>query len=383
MEKKTLKRPDYILISAVSILVLLGIAVLAGLSATASLPQEGNSASFLFHQLVRGLFPGFLLGFIVFRTPLKWLKKQIPLLLLLNLILMALVFFPPTSVSLGGARRWFGFGPISFQPSEFLKITFILYLAAWLSSRTEKYKFPTRNRATQKSLWREGFLGATTLIPFLVIIGFTGLLLVLQPHISTLAVISSVAIIMYFLAETPAWHTFLIGSLAIAALVCLIRTAPYRLNRLLVFLQPDFEPMGMGYQVKQSLIAIGSGGLSGLGLGMSIQKLGFLPYPMSDSVFSIFAEETGFIGSLTLLFLFLILAWRGLTIAKRAGDGFSRLAAGGITAWILLQAFVNIGAMVGLLPLTGIPLPFISYGGSHLMAELIGAGVLLSISKEV
>ncbi len=157
--------------------------------------------------------------------------------------------------------------------------------------------------------------------------------------------------------------------------------APYRVNRLLVFFNPGIDPMGIGYQLKQSLIAVGSGGITGVGLGMSIQKLGFLPQPISDSIFAVFSEEAGFVGSLFLIFLFLIFLWRGLKIAKETGNRFCQLTALGITSWIVIQAFVNIGAMIGILPLTGIPLPFIGYGGSALVTTLIGAGILLNISK--
>jgi cell division protein FtsW len=153
------------------------------------------------------------------------------------------------------------------------------------------------------------------------------------------------------------------------------------MKRILVFLNPGIDPMGMGYQMKQILITIGSGGIFGLGLGMSVQKFGWIPQTMSDSIFAIFAEETGFVGSVVLIFLFLLLLWRGFRIAKMSQNKFSQLLAMGISCWICIQAFINIGAMIGLLPLTGIPLPFISYGGSHMVAELIGIGILLNISK--
>lgn len=166
-------------------------------------------------------------------------------------------------------------------------------------------------------------------------------------------------------------------------MLTLIKLAPYRAARLLVFLKPEIDPMGIGYQIKQALIAVGSGGISGLGLGMSQQRLGFLPQSISDSIFAILAEETGFIGCLILIFLFLIFLWRGFEIAKVSQNKFSQLAALGITSWITLQALTNIGSMIGILPLTGIPLPFISYGGSALVSELAGVGILLNISKQI
>ena len=189
------------------------------------------------------------------------------------------------------------------------------------------------------------------------------------------------AVLAYFLSDTPIYHTILIILTGIAGLFILIKIAPYRLNRFFVFLKPDIDPMGIGYQVKQALIAIGSGGILGQGFGESLEKLRFLPHPSSDSIFAVFSQETGFIGSLFLIFLFLIFVWRGFKIAKSHKDKFSQLVAIGISFWIIAQAFINIGSMIRILPLTGIPLPFISYGGSSFIAELIAVGILLNISK--
>ena len=208
-------------------------------------------------------------------------------------------------------------------------------------------------------------------------------LLIFQPNISTLGIIVSCAVFMYFISGTPKKYTLGIISGWLAALALIIKIAPYRLERIMVFIKQDIEPMGISYQIKQALIAIGSGGIWGKGLGMSLQKFGNLPEPMSDSIFAIFSEETGLIGGLVLISLFLIFAWRGFKIAKETSDNFYRLVCLGITSWITIQAFVHIGAMLAILPLTGIPLPFISYGGSALTAELIGAGILLNISRRI
>ncbi len=190
------------------------------------------------------------------------------------------------------------------------------------------------------------------------------------------------ALVMYFVASTPIWQTLSICLIAAGGLFALIKIAPYRLNRLLVFLKPATDPMGIGYQIKQALIAVGSGGIIGVGLGMSRQKFGFLPQSIGDSIFAIFSEETGFIGAFILVFLFATLAWRGFKIAKNCQDKFSQLLASGITFWIILQTFINIGSTVGILPLSGIPLPFISYGGTALVNELVAMGILLNISKQ-
>ena len=215
----------------------------------------------------------------------------------------------------------------------------------------------------------------------MLILTLPALALIFQPDISTLSLLIATSFLMYFLAEMPLSHTFLIGAIAVSVIFFLITLAPYRMKRLLVFLTPQLDPMGMGYQIKQAQIAIGSGGLFGKGLGMSKQKFGFLPHPTSDSVFAIFCEETGFVGSLILIAFFLIFLARGLKIGKGAKDKFSKLLSCAICLQIVLQAFLNIGSMIGVLPLTGIALPFISYGGTHIVVELIGVGLLLNISK--
>lgn len=367
---KSRRQPDYILLGATAALLILGTLILAGVSAAFSQERFGSSYYFLNHQLLYGLLPGIILGFLAFRIRLDVLKKWSPVLLLINLALLGMVFLPKIGSAFGGATRWINIGPVSFQPSEFLKLTFILYLASWLAVRTEKIGSGKR-----------GANFGQTLIAFLIVIGLISLFLISQPDISTLLVILISAGLMYFLAGTVFWHSIFLISIGLGALLVLIKLAPYRMARILVFLNPETDPMGTGYQIKQALIAVGSGGLSGQGLGMSQLKFGFLPQSISDSIFAIFAEETGFIGAFFLIFLFLVFLWRGFKIGKLSQDKFSSLAALGITSWIIIQGFVNIGSMTGLLPLTGIPLPFIGYGGSALVAELIGVGILLNISK--
>jgi len=368
-------RPDYILIIVTAVLLILGVLILASVSASLSQERFGNTFYFLNHQLLFGFLPGVILAFLAFRIRLETLKKWAPVLLLISLVLLIIVFLPKIGAEARGAARWISIGPISFQPSEFLKLTFILYLAAWLISRA-----PDQRKSGSRQA-EKGF--SQTLIAFLIVIIFVSLLLIFQPDISTLGVIVASAILMYFLASTPLWHSILIIFGGILSLFAIIKLAPYRINRLLVFLNPEIDPTGIGYQIKQALIAIGSGGIFGLGLGLGMfrQKIGFLPHSISDSIFAIFAEETGFIGSFILVLLYLAFFWRGLKIGKQSADKFSKFCAFGITFWITLQAFVNIGSMIGILPLTGIPLPFISYGGSALISELVGVGVLLNISK--
>lgn len=357
-------KPDYILLGTVLTLILLGVVILTSVSAALSQERFNSPTFYLFHHILFGLLPGALLGFVAFKISLARLKKWVPILLLVNLFLMILVFLPVVGMAFGGARSWINlFGVVSFQPSELLKLTSILYLASWLVVRTE----------TEKA--KKNF--STTLIAFFAIIGLISALLFLQSDIGTLSIIIITGVLIYFLAGTPWKHLPVIISALIALLIFSIKIAPYRFQRISVFFNSDIDPMGISYQIKQALIAIGSGGIFGRGPSLG----GFLPQPMADSIFACFSEEWGFIGALTLIFLFLIFVWRGFAIAKNTPDKFCQLTALGLSVWIALQAFVNISSMIGILPLTGIPLPFISYGGSALIAELIGVGLLLNISK--
>ena len=374
--------PDYILLGIVLLLIIIGILVLASVSSAPSQNRFGNSFYFLNHQIIFGLLPGLILGTIAFKIKIVSLKKLIIPLLLINIFFLGLVFLPGVGSRDWGAARWVSIGPFSFQPSEFLKIFFILYLASWLSSRTSSFKENISIKKRKLRKWIKLNRGLNeTFIAFLVILGFISFLLISQPDISTLGIICVIALAMYFLAGAPLWHVGFVVSVGAVGLVTLVKIAPYRMNRFLVFLNPEQYPMGIGYHIKQSLIAIGSGGINGLGLGLSRQRFGFLPGTMSDSVFAIFSEETGFIGSFILIALFLIFLIKGFEISRKSNDKFLRFTGFGITLWIVIQAFINIGAMIGIVPLTGIPLPFISYGGSAITAELIGVGILLNISK--
>lgn len=390
MKSKNKNQFDYILAGIVFSLIIIAIIILAGTSAQLSYQKFGDSAKFLTHQIIFGFLLGGIACVIAFKIPLIYFKKYAGILLLINLFFLLLIFVPGIGISSHGSSRWINIGFASFQPSEFLKISFILYLASWITAKynnnqifSKKPRFSKNKKFSQiqQFLFKLNKGTNKSLLPFLLIIFFISIFLISQPDVSTLGIILLTAVIIYFSAGTPFWHMILIGLLGISSLWILIKMAPYRANRFKVFFNPNFDPMGIGYQIKQSLITIGSGGLFGVGLGMSQQKNVFLPESMSDSIFSILAEELGFIGALFLIFLFLGLLWRGFEIAKNSSDKFYSLVAIGITAWIVIQAFINIGSMIGILPLTGIPLPFFSYGGSHIIAELIGIGILFNISK--
>ncbi|MBU0547010.1 MAG: putative peptidoglycan glycosyltransferase FtsW [Patescibacteria group bacterium] len=361
-------KPDSILLYTSIALVVLGILTLASVSTSVSYKNFDSTFYFLRHQIQFGLIPGIILGFLVFKQNLEWIKKKAPIIFLFNLFLLFIVILPKLIGITKGTIRALDLGVFTVQPAEFLKLTIILYWASWWSSRQDK----KIEESSNKNL---------SLLIFLIIISIVGFLMVSQPDVSTFGIIAIIAAIVYFSANSPFWHTPFLGLTGILAFILLMK-ADYRKNRLLVFFDPETDPMGVGYQLKQSLITIGSGGLTGVGIGFSQQKFGFLPELISDSIFSVFAEETGFIGSFILISLFALFIWRGFKIAYHSKNTFNQLTAIGISSWIVLQAFISISTMIGVIPLTGVPLPFISYGGSALISELIGVGLLLNISKE-
>lgn len=379
VDRKNKYKVDPMLFGIIVLLVFLGILILASVSAAFSLKTFGTTYYFLNHQLLVGLLPGLVLGAIMFFfiSP-ETIKKWSFVLLLFTIFLLTLVFFPMIG-SQDGAHRWIYLGPLSFQPSELLKLTFILYLASLLAKRILPKKESSKKRTVVLTYLLKG---KGTFLPLLLVTAVISFLLVQQPDVSTLGVIGLTGIIMYFVAQTPWWHTPFIIAGALGILYFLVKIAPYRFSRIQVFLDPLLDPLGQGYQMKQALIGIGSGGLTGIGLGLSFQKFGFLPEPISDSIFAVVAEELGFIGAAFLVVLFLLFAWRSFALAKRLEDPFSRAATVGIASWITLQAFINMGSITGFLPLTGIPLPFISYGGSALVVELIAMGILLKLTGQ-
>lgn len=368
---------NYPLFFLVAFLVGFSILFFSCLSAPASLQRFGNTGHYLFHQLIFAVLPAIIAGFVAYKISLPLLKKIAPLLLLGNLAVLFLVFVPHIGFSAGGATRWINFGFGSFQPSEFLKITAILYLSAWIASKLSEEDVSGWKNTAKKS----GHNIIYILFPFMIFLGAISVALILQRDASTLGIIALTLLAIYFSAKTPIWHTLLIIIAGASSLLLLVKFETYRLNRWLIFLNPDTDPMGIGYQVKQSLISLGSGGIFGKGLGMSTQKFGFLPQAMTDSIFAIIGEETGLAGCVALIVLFILFFWMGIKIAKNSNDRFSKMTAIGIVVWITLQAFINIASVAGIFPLAGIPLPFFSYGGSHLVVELIGVGLLLNISK--
>jgi len=318
---------------------------------------EFNDKYYFLKEQLKWVFVGGIALFISSMIPYKkWYNLAI-FLLIISIILLAIVLIPGIGVVTKGAKRWLFFGG---QPSEFAKLSLVIYLSAWFSSK-EKGR-----------LWA-----------FLILCGIIVGLIILQPDMGTAVVLGLTALIMYFLSGAPIWHFLLLLPLSGIAGFLLIKIAPYRFNRLLSFLNSEIDPLGMSYHIRQVLIAIGSGGLWGLGLGKSRQKFSYVPESTTDSIFAIIGEELGFIGAAILILAFFIIVYRGMKIAGKAPDEFGKLLAAGITSWLGLQTIINLSAMVALIPLTGVPLPLISYGGSALTVNLFAIGILLNISKYI
>jgi cell division protein FtsW len=371
------KHFNYFLFFAVLLLVGSSFLFLACLSSSASLQRFGNTNYYLFHHLLFGLLPGIILGVLAYKISLPFLKKIVPVLVGINIVFLFLVFMPGIGVKIYGASRWINIFGFSFQPSEFLKITAILYLSAWIVSKLSDEKV-----SDWKSITKKGYHNIIYIFfPFLAFLGLIFVALYFQKDASTLGIVTLTLLALYFSAKTPLWHTLSVIFSGTSILLLMIKFEPYRLDRLLIFLNPNADPLGKGFQLRQSLISLGSGGVFGKGLGMSTQKFGFLPQAMTDSIFAIIGEELGIIGCVAIIAVFILFFWMGIQIAKNSNDKFSKMTAIGIVVWITLQAFINMASAAGIFPLAGIPLPFFSYGGSHLVVELIGVGLLLNISK--
>jgi cell division protein FtsW len=368
MKQKTLiqKREsmDPVLLWTIGLLVIFGVVMISSAGTVYADIRYEDAYFFLKRQIV-GVVLGLIALFVFSRIDYSKLKSLSAPLFFISLALLVALFIPGVGTNAYGATRWLNLGPVSFQPSELAKLSMILYLGAWLSTRGIK-------NITRLS---EGFL------PFIAVVGVIAGLLLAQPDMGTLMIMLMIAGVMFFVAGGSMQHMIGAGSIGGLILLLLIRSSEYRWNRLMVFLNPDLDPQGKGYQIQQALIAIGSGGIFGLGLGNSHQKFNYLPEPAGDSIFAIIGEELGLIGTLAILLAFLVIAFRGYRIASRIPDDFGRFLAVGLTSWIVFQAFVNMGAVTGLIPLTGVTLPFISYGGSSILFSLAGMGILLNMSR--
>lgn len=348
---------DVWLLVGIVIILVIGLLMVYNSSVAISIRDFGHPYHFLAVQL-RWLGIGIILMFLISRIKYtRWKSIALPFILVTVGLLIA-VFLPGIGVGLLGANRWINLGWLSFQPSQLAKLSLIIYLAAWLS-KAEK------NRS-----------GA-----FFLLVGTLAGLIVIEPDLGTAVVVVIIGVVMYFVSGAPLRQ--LVGLLIVFLIMVglLSVAAPYRLRRVTTFLDPMQDPLGSSYQIRQVLLALGSGGWRGVGLGNSRQKYEYIPEVNTDAIFAIVGEEGGFIGGSILIGLFIFVASRGLRIAQRAEDSFGRLVAFGITTWITSQALINMSVNTALLPFTGITLPFISYGGSSLVVMLIAVGLLLSISR--
>ena len=329
------------------------------------LAREGaRFSSVAFSQIFLGIIGGSAALFVMTRVDYRVLKKYSLPIFVISLLATFLVFVPGVGFSFNGATRWISIFGLSIQPAEFLKIGFVIYFAAWLSGIRDKlHSF------------------SYSVVPFLVLSALVAVPLLLQPDTGTILVIGTAGLAMFIAAGARMRDLATLLGAGIAGGALLITVRPYVMDRILAFIDPNRDPLGISYQIQQSLIAIGSGGFFGRGFGQSIQKFNYLPEPIGDSIFAVVGEEFGFLGTSLLIFLFLFFAWRGLRIAAKSKDHFGGLLVTGIVILIVAQSFINIASMLGVFPLTGLPLLFVSHGGSALFFTLLSVGIVLNVSK--
>ncbi len=355
---------DYLLAMVIFMLSIFGLIMVFSSSSVVSYNYYDNPYHYVLKQSI-SLGIGLVVWVVMTMIDYRFWQKNATWLLILTVFLLVAVFLPGIGIERKGAHRWINLGITTLQPTELIKLFFLIYISGWLAKKGKDIND-----------FKSGFL------PFVAILLVVVFLIMKQPDMGTMSVIAAFSTAIFFVSGV-AWSyiLFFIGG-AVVLFRVLIYAAPYRLQRLMVFLEPDKATTGAAYHINQALLAIGSGGLLGLGFGQSKQKYLFLPEAHTDSIFAIISEELGFVRAVLIILVFVFIAWRGLRIAKRAPDKFAQLVSTGITVWFIWQAFVNISAMVGLLPLTGVPLPFISYGGTSLIINFAAAGILLNISKQ-
>lgn len=356
------KKPDAILLAALGITAILGLIMLASASVVVGAARFGDGSFFIKRQAAAFII-GLILAWFAYRLPYRrWQEISFPLFAA-SIVFLALVFFPVIGAG-ATADRWLNFYFFTFQPSELAKLALILYLPAWLASRG-------RNALRDFK---------TGLAPFLGLMLTIFALIIAQPDMGTLIIVGAIAMALYLLGGANLKHFFVLLLAAFLVLALAVKFAPYRASRIATFFNPSADTQKTSYHINQALIAVGSGGVFGRGLGQSRQKFLYLPEASSDSLFAVAAEELGFVGAAGTVLLFILILWRGIIVARRCPDNYGKLVAAGIVVWFCGQAFINIAAMTRVLPLTGVPLPFMSYGGSALVMAMAAAGILLNIS---
>lgn len=357
------KWPDLILLASIILLILIGLIMVYSSSHIWAAYKYDDSFFYLKRQL---LFAGagVISMYVLYRIPYYLWMKHVYLIFFACLALLLLVLVPGIGLVRGGAQSWIGVGAFSIQPSEFMKLGMLFYLSYYIVKYKEE--MPT---------FKKGFLYP------LIIVMVVFALIMLQPDLGTGAVLILTCMLLIFIAGARMLYFAYAGVLGLAGFTLLIISAPYRIKRITAYLNPWDDPLGDGFQIIQSLYAIGPGKLLGAGLGNSLQKYFYLPEPQTDFIFAIIAEELGFIGGLFVIILFFIFCWRGMKTALEAKDAYGRYLAFGIVTLITIQVLMNISVVIGLVPVTGITLPFLSYGGSSLTLTLCSVGILLNISR--
>jgi cell division protein FtsW len=358
------KRPiDRFFLLSVSVLTIVGFIIFLSAS-LGLLAQDGVSFSSVALKQSISLVLGIVAFFVFSKIKYQYIRRLAFFVLLGAIVVNLLLFIPSLALHHGGASRWIDLGLFSFQPSEFLKIAFIIYLAAWAHFAKDKIlqlKFG--------------------LVPYLVLMGILSALLLAQSDTDTLVIIGFTGIVMLIIAGLPIRHIIIAGVLMAAVVGGVIWYRPYALQRVQTFFNNASDTQGAGYQINQSLIAIGSGQFTGRGFGQSVQKFGYLPEPIGDSIFAVAAEEFGFVGSIVLLGLYILLAVSSFRVGTRSPDTFGALVAIGIAVLIITESFMNMAAMLGIIPLSGLPLLFVSHGGTALIIVLAACGIVANVSK--
>ena len=356
------RRTVRMLLIATGFLVFSGLLMVLSSSAISAYAQTGSGFVFFLRQFVAA-FIG--LGALLLTSRMRygvWERLAFPFLAF-TVLLLGLVLHPVTGHSVAGSSRWIQLGPVTIQPSEFAKLAAALYAAKFLARRRDRLEEPTEY------------------LPMLIVMGGLGLLVMLQPDLGTTLIIVGTLFLMLFVAGARLRHVGILGLVGLVAGAGLIWSADYRRERFLGFLDPWGDPGKNGWQLIQGLIAFGSGGITGVGLGASRQKWLYVPNAHTDFIFAIIGEELGLVGTLTMLAAFVLLIAAGIRIAARAPDAFGRILAAGIVSWFGIQTLVNLGAVTGVLPITGVPLPFLSYGGNALIVSLAAVGILVNIAR--
>ena len=362
--KEAVVRPStwYLLVGLVGVLVVIGLVMVLSASSVQSQREFGSTWSYFLRQVIWTFF-SVAACVVMSRIDYRRWRPLVPVLLAGSFALLLIVLIPGIGLQVNGARSWIGRGMFRMQPSELVKLALLLFCADLLARR--------HNRMEDARL---------TLVPVLVVVGVTAVLMMLQPDLGSTMVMGAIVFSVLFVAGVPLGRLAGVFTVGSAGALVLALAEPYRRNRLLAFLDPSKDPGNTGYQINQSLMGVASGGLLGVGLGESRAKWGFLPNAYSDFIFAIIAEELGLLGAMLVVGLFLAFGVVGIRAALRAPDRFGTLVAAGITAWVLAQAFVNIGGVVGILPITGLTLPYVSYGGTSLLVMMSATGLLLNIA---